>query len=103
MRAWRPTLDAGEETLGDKADRREWSERLPSEFDGARRFGRIRPRGDGRRLRELRRLPRLQQRGEERLIAFDEARFARRSLQRPQLDQQVSCIFGFLLEPLHKL
>ncbi len=59
--------------------------------------------GDGRRLRELRRLPRLQQRGEKRLIAFDEARFARRSLQRPQLDQQVSCIFGFLLEPLHKL
>ncbi len=92
MRAWRPTLDAAEETLGDKGDRRE-----------ARRFGRVRPRGDGRRLRELRRLPRLQQRGEKRLIAFDEARFARRSLQGPQLDQQVSCIFGFLLEPLHKL
>jgi hypothetical protein len=54
-------------------------------------------------LRQLGCLPRLQQSRQKWLIAFDQACFARRCTQLPQLDQQLIRLGCFLLQPLDEL
>jgi hypothetical protein len=51
----------------------------------------------------LRGLPRLQQRRQKRLIALDQARFARRGRQRSEPFQQARALERLLLQPLHQL